>query len=85
MINLSPAEYILKGAYAHIVAESLKANKKPVHEKVICSGFRRTYKAPEENKIGRNNICPCGSGKKYKNCCMKGENNGSIRETQIGD
>src|SRR5882672_1954658 len=25
------------------------------------------YKAPE--KIGRNDLCPCGSGKKYKKCC----------------
>ena len=22
-------------------------------------------------KIGRNELCPCGSGRKYKNCCMK--------------
>jgi len=28
--------------------------------------FRRT-----EEKIGRNDPCPCGSGKKYKNCCGK--------------
>ena len=36
----------------------------------------------EENKpkegidysgIGRNDKCPCGSGKKYKNCCMPKE------------
>ncbi|MGH7981299.1 MAG: SEC-C metal-binding domain-containing protein, partial [Limisphaerales bacterium] len=20
-------------------------------------------------KVGRNDPCPCGSGKKYKNCC----------------
>lgn len=25
-------------------------------------------------KIGRNDPCPCGSGKKYKNCCMNKEN-----------
>lgn len=25
-------------------------------------------------KIGRNDPCPCGSGKKYKNCCLKKEN-----------
>ncbi|MDD2568158.1 MAG: preprotein translocase subunit SecA [Clostridia bacterium] len=24
-----------------------------------------------EEKVGRNNPCPCGSGKKYKNCCGK--------------
>ncbi|NOZ61903.1 MAG: hypothetical protein GXO74_09500 [Calditrichaeota bacterium] len=23
----------------------------------------------KSNKIGRNPPCPCGSGKKYKNCC----------------
>ena len=22
-----------------------------------------------EKKIGRNELCPCGSGKKYKKCC----------------
>ncbi len=25
----------------------------------------------EANKVGRNDPCPCGSGKKYKNCCGK--------------
>ena len=25
----------------------------------------------QSNKIGRNDPCPCGSGKKYKNCCGK--------------
>ena len=24
-----------------------------------------------EKKVGRNDLCPCGSGKKYKNCCGK--------------
>lgn len=24
----------------------------------------------KEHKIGRNDKCPCGSGKKYKNCCL---------------
>ena len=25
----------------------------------------------KETKVGRNDLCPCGSGKKYKNCCGK--------------
>lgn len=25
---------------------------------------------PKPRKIGRNEKCPCGSGKKYKYCCM---------------
>ena len=26
---------------------------------------------PAEKKVGRNAPCPCGSGKKYKRCCMR--------------
>ena len=29
--------------------------------------------AKTENKVGRNDPCPCGSGKKYKNCHGKGQ------------
>ncbi len=25
----------------------------------------------ESKEVGRNDPCPCGSGKKYKQCCMK--------------
>ena len=28
---------------------------------------------PKKQKIGRNDPCPCGSGKKYKKCCGKNE------------
>jgi hypothetical protein len=35
-----------------------------------------SYEAPQpfvrQPKIGRNDPCPCGSGRKYKKCCMKG-------------
>ena len=27
------------------------------------------------HKVGRNDPCPCGSGKKYKNCCMRKDEN----------
>lgn len=27
---------------------------------------------PRQKKVGRNDPCPCGSGKKYKDCCGKG-------------
>ena len=27
-------------------------------------------------KVGRNDPCPCGSGKKYKNCCLDKDLNG---------
>ena len=31
-------------------------------------GHNYTYRRAEP-KIGRNDPCPCGSGKKYKKCC----------------
>jgi uncharacterized protein YecA (UPF0149 family) len=41
--------------YSHLTKKEREADIQPV----------RT-----EPKIGRNEPCPCGSGKKYKNCCI---------------
>ena len=34
-------------------------------------GDEKAVKKPvvKKDKVGRNDPCPCGSGKKYKNCC----------------
>ena len=32
---------------------------------------RTTQQQAHKKKVGRNEPCPCGSGKKYKKCCMK--------------
>jgi hypothetical protein len=34
---------------------------------IHTGGLREPYRAPA--KVGRNEPCPCGSGKKYKKCC----------------
>ena len=31
----------------------------------------------DANSVGRNDPCPCGSGKKYKNCCLRTQANGN--------
>ncbi|MFO7698060.1 MAG: SEC-C metal-binding domain-containing protein [Anaerolineae bacterium] len=33
--------------------------------------------------IGRNDPCPCGSGKKYKNCCMRKDRLEAARNTSV--
>ena len=34
-----------------------------------------------QEKLGRNDLCPCGSGKRYKRCCLKqGRYDGSLRD-----
>ena len=58
---------------------------KPVERKQVAEPTSATHgnaeperKAPKraEAKVGRNDPCPCGSGKKYKNCCGKVTNGG---------
>ena len=34
---------------------------------------QKKLKDAEGKKVGRNDPCPCGSGKKYKNCCGRGK------------
>jgi hypothetical protein len=35
-------------------------------------------------KIGRNDPCPCGSGRKYKNCCLEDQGSGLPNEGPAG-
>ena len=46
---------------------------KPTEARVAGDGPRQPRKVSASAKIGRNDPCPCGSGKKYKNCCMNKE------------
>ena len=47
--------------------------RKEVAKPIINNKDEKTLKggAHKKEKIGRNDPCPCGSGKKYKNCCGK--------------
>ncbi len=38
--------------------------------KMSIEAMKKEEKQKKKNKIGRNDPCPCGSGKKYKNCCL---------------
>ncbi|CDI48208.1 SEC-C metal-binding domain-containing protein [Clostridium tetani] len=39
--------------------------------KEIHTEWKNSKTVVNENKVGRNDPCPCGSGKKYKKCCGK--------------
>ena len=43
---------------------------KPVEARMAGDGPRQPRRVKPSQKVGRNDPCPCGSGKKYKNCCM---------------
>ncbi|MBR1886454.1 MAG: SEC-C domain-containing protein [Schwartzia sp.] len=54
----------LKG---HTPTEIVTGKLDPEGGEILSFDEARRKKA----KVGRNDPCPCGSGKKYKNCCMR--------------
>jgi len=42
---------------------------KPTEARLAGDGPRQPKRLKSTEKVGRNDPCPCGSGKKYKNCC----------------
>ena len=60
-----------------VLTVPVRVQRPPQREQVMKPdapnvGAQTPYKNKGE-KIGRNDPCPCGSGKKYKNCCGKDE------------
>jgi len=65
-INSEISIYLLKSEIRQ------NTERKEVVKKVIANDGKETVKTSKKSdKIGRNDPCPCGSGKKYKQCCGK--------------
>jgi len=46
--------------------------RKEVAKNISTNDSKDTKKVQKKStKVGRNDLCPCGSGKKYKQCCGK--------------
>lgn len=61
-------EEIVRYVYHVTVVERPKERQDLVENR----GDEEVKKTPAtSNKVGRNDMCPCGSGKKYKKCCGK--------------
>ena len=65
-INKDVSIYLLKAE----IRQNLE--RKEVVKKTITNDSKDTKKVQAKSKkVGRNDPCPCGSGKKYKQCCGK--------------
>jgi len=63
-IDQNVALFLLKAEVRHNIV------RKQTLEGKANDGKEKVKATPKRiNKIGRNDECPCGSGKKYKNCC----------------
>ena len=62
----------VKGTYGKVGGTIIRAvNPKTLSPRTValCEGMGRNW-------ISRNSKCPCGSGKRFKRCCMKAEKKG---------
>ena len=64
-------EDTMKRLYFTVITPRQPMERKQVATPVAASHGETAAKKPAkaEKKVGRNDPCPCGSGKKYKNCC----------------
>lgn len=71
LAGLSAAAPLLYAYFAEArEGEAGTEDEEPDDEGLPVGGYFGTYER-EGPKIGRNEPCPCGSGKKYKRCCGK--------------
>jgi preprotein translocase subunit SecA len=73
-------EEVVKYVMKSVIVEEEQIEREEVAVNVTAvSGGEGGGEAPRKqpvrraDKVGRNDPCPCGSGKKYKNCCLKTE------------
>lgn len=67
------AFYELEGTARQIGERSFFQRKDDVLYYVDGTALRPESYRRESAKVGRNDPCPCGSGKKYKKCCGSAE------------
>ena len=70
LMNLRKQEDVKREEAAKITGAALQAINSLDNGEQIKSEINRTV-VNDGPKVGRNDLCPCGSGKKYKNCCGK--------------
>ncbi|MFL0197686.1 preprotein translocase subunit SecA [Clostridium sp. WILCCON 0269] len=65
-IKLDTIKYLL-----HVQIEKAPERERVIKNVITNQGEDSARKKPvkKEKTVGRNDLCPCGSGKKYKNCC----------------
>ena len=70
LMNLRKQEEVKREEAAKITGAALQAINSLDNGEQMKSEVNRTV-VNDGPKVGRNDPCPCGSGKKYKNCCGK--------------
>jgi len=68
-----------KARLAELARRGMSTDEIEAEEAVLKKAKEQRKKDPQkyqlkaDGEVGRNDPCPCGSGKKYKKCCGKGK------------
>ncbi|WP_340124326.1 SEC-C metal-binding domain-containing protein [Methylobacter svalbardensis] len=65
-IDTTQAQSILESSYTEFY-QLLRQHHQQL--KLLYSNYLKIIQPEKSQKVGRNEPCPCGSGKKYKKCC----------------
>ncbi len=66
ILSVQPRREIKRVEVAKVTNEGFVGSGEPVKKKPVVR--------KKDEKVGRNDPCPCGSGKKYKKCCGRSDN-----------
>ena len=74
--EFEPVLQLLQGGDPDVIARNAGITKKELfqmRDDLLAQAEQEREKAvaPPPGKVGRNEPCPCGSGKKYKRCCLE--------------
>ncbi|MEA3438003.1 MAG: SEC-C metal-binding domain-containing protein [Thermodesulfobacteriota bacterium] len=74
--ELNPILELLQGGDPDVIALKAGINKEQLfrmRDDLLAQAERKRAEVTDvpSEKIGRNEPCPCGSGKKYKHCCLE--------------
>ena len=75
-LEIEPVLELLQGGDPDVIAKKAGITKEQLlrmRDDLLAQAERKRAELIDvpSNKIGRNEPCPCGSGKKYKHCCLK--------------
>ena len=70
LLHLKGIQKVERKQTVKITGEGLKNTQEVKTNKTTQSNTTVRNNGPQ---VGRNDLCPCGSGKKYKNCCGKNQ------------
>lgn len=68
----------------HAVADAVDVATPAAEDKLGAPAVKQGASGTKKPSVSRNKACPCGSGRKYKNCCLPAKQAAARRE-QTGE